>query len=142
MNSDKPANADDRVELRHCERRNAETDFRRAEREFARLQQEYQEDANLRQNEVLRKLQGDVLREVQTFATSAGFGKMDNNPNHVNLDQQTYDKGYYESGLLFNNLLRHWFIGYGLGVYYRYGPYTLDKTIDNFAFKFTINFKI
>ena len=76
------------------------------------------------------------------LATSAGFGRLAYNPNHVNLDQKTYDKGYFESGVLFNNLLRHWFIGYGLGVFYRYGPYTLPKTIDNFAFKFTIRFNL
>jgi hypothetical protein len=76
------------------------------------------------------------------LATSAGFGKLSHNPNHVNLDQTSYEKGYYESGLLFNNLLRQWFIGYGLGVFYRYGPYSLTKTIDNFAFKFTIRFNL
>jgi hypothetical protein len=32
-------------------------------------------------------------------------------------------------------------LGYGAGVYYRYGPYAFNKTIDNFAFKltFTVN---
>ena len=51
-------------------------------------------------------------------------------------------KATYESGILFNNLLRQWFLGYGLGVFYRYGPYALPKTIDNFAFKFTIRFNL
>lgn len=55
------------------ERRNAENDLRRDERELARQQQEFTEDLNLRQNEALRKLQGELLREVQTFATGAGF---------------------------------------------------------------------
>ncbi len=76
------------------------------------------------------------------LATSVGFGQFTYDPNHVNLDQESYEKGYYESGVLFNNLLRHWFIGYGLGVFYRYGPYSLPKTIDNFAFKFTIRFNL
>ena len=76
------------------------------------------------------------------LATSVGFGQLIYDPNHVNLDQESYEKGYYESGVLFNNLLRHWFIGYGLGVFYRYGPYSLPKTIDNFAFKFTIRFNL
>ncbi len=76
------------------------------------------------------------------LATSVGFGQLTYDPNHVNLDQESYEKGYYESGVLFNNLLRHWFIGYGLGVFYRYGPYSLPKTIDNFAFKFTIRFNL
>ena len=76
------------------------------------------------------------------LATSVGFGQLTYDPNHVNLDQESYEKGYYESGILLNNLLRHWFIGYGLGVFYRYGPYSLPKTIDNFAFKFTIRFNL
>jgi len=76
------------------------------------------------------------------LATSVGFGQLSPNLSHVNLDQESYEKGYYESGILFNNLLRHLFIGYGLGVLYRYGPYSLTKTIDNFAFKFTIRFNL
>lgn len=55
------------------ERRNAENELRRDEREIKRQQQELQEDANLRQNEVMRKLQGELLREVQKYATSSGF---------------------------------------------------------------------
>jgi hypothetical protein len=76
------------------------------------------------------------------IAASAGIGRLSHNDRHVNLDQQSYERGYYESGILFNNLLRQWFIGYGLGVFYRYGPYSLPKTIDNFAFKFTIRFNL
>lgn len=76
------------------------------------------------------------------LATSVGFGELAHDPNHLNLQQGSYVKGYYESGILFNNLLRYWFIGYGLGVFYRYGPYSLPKTIDNFAFKFTIRFNL
>ena len=76
------------------------------------------------------------------LATSAGYGKMEYGENHINLPGQDYENGYFESGILFNNLLRQWFMGYGLGVFYRYGPYTLPKTIDNFAFKFTIRFNI
>lgn len=55
------------------ERRNAENELRRDERELNRQQQEFTEDINLRRNEALRKLQGEVLREVQAFATTSGF---------------------------------------------------------------------
>jgi hypothetical protein len=48
------------------------------------------------------------------------------------------EKGYFESGLLINNLLRFQLFRYGLGVLYRYGPYAFGKTIDNFAFKLTL----
>ena len=76
------------------------------------------------------------------LAASAGFGRMKFEGGHVNLDEKTLEKGYYETGILFNNLLRQWFLGYGLGVFYRFGPYTLLKTIDNFAFKFTVRFNL
>ncbi|MBT8442013.1 MAG: OmpH family outer membrane protein [Gammaproteobacteria bacterium] len=55
------------------ERRNAENELRRDERELNRQQQEFTEDVNLRRNEALRKLQGELLREVQTYATQQGF---------------------------------------------------------------------
>ena len=76
------------------------------------------------------------------LAASAGFGSMKSDSRHVNLDPNTLEKGYYESGILFNNLLRNWIFGYGLGVFYRFGPYSLPETIDNFAFKFTIRFNL
>ena len=55
------------------ERRNAENELRRDERELARQQQEFTEDINLRRNEALRTLQGELLREVQTYAGQSGF---------------------------------------------------------------------
>ncbi len=55
------------------ERRNAEQNLRKEERELARNQQEFREDANLRQNEVLGKLQRALLREVQAYAQKTGY---------------------------------------------------------------------
>lgn len=55
------------------ERRNAERDLRKNERELARQQQEFSEDFNLRRNESLRKVQSEVLREVQAFVAAEGF---------------------------------------------------------------------
>lgn len=76
------------------------------------------------------------------FVTNAGYGRLLHKSNHENIELRTIEKGYYESGILFKNILRQWFIGYGVGAFYRYGPYSLNKTIDNFAFKFTISFNI
>lgn len=55
------------------ERRNAEKDLRDLQREVARLQNEFQEDLNLRQNEELGKLQRALLVEVQTYAQDQGY---------------------------------------------------------------------
>lgn len=73
--------------------------------------------------------------------TNMGWGSFNNVTNHQGLDYKTMEKGYFESGILFNNIRNRLFFGYGVGVYYRYGPYAFNKTIDNFAFKlsFTVN---
>lgn len=50
------------------------------------------------------------------------------------------NKGYFESGIQINNIIKLSFQGYGLGVYYRYGPYSRSKPIENWAFKFNLTF--
>ncbi|HEX5787801.1 MAG TPA: OmpH family outer membrane protein [Woeseiaceae bacterium] len=56
-----------------AERRNAEKDLRDLQREVARLQNEFQEDLNLRQNEELGNLQRTLLVEVQSYAQAQGY---------------------------------------------------------------------
>lgn len=82
------------------------------------------------------------FRPELVFVTSIGYGNLSNADNHINTDLKTMDRGYFESGLLVNNILRQLFIGYGAGVFYRYGPYALDRIADNFAFKMTININL
>ncbi|MDJ0927128.1 MAG: OmpH family outer membrane protein [Gammaproteobacteria bacterium] len=55
------------------ERRNAEVDLRKEERNLARTLEELNEDANLRRNEELGKLQRELLQEVAAYAQSAGY---------------------------------------------------------------------
>ena len=55
------------------ERRNAEKDVRDLQREVARLQNEFQEDLNLRRNEELGTLQRTLMTEVAEYAQSAGY---------------------------------------------------------------------
>ncbi len=55
------------------ERRNAEKNLRDLQREVARLESEFREDLNLRQNEELAKLQRSVLKEVQDYAQAEGY---------------------------------------------------------------------
>ena len=50
------------------ERRNAEKNLRDLQRDVARLQQEFREDLELRQNEELGNLQRSLLKEVQDYA--------------------------------------------------------------------------
>ena len=55
------------------ERRNVEKELRDLQREVTRLQTEFREDLNLRQNEELGKLQRSLLKEVQDYALQEGY---------------------------------------------------------------------
>jgi hypothetical protein len=74
--------------------------------------------------------------------THMGWGILDNAANHFYFPTpiETMNKGYYESGIELNNLLKVNFMSLGIGSYYRYGPYTLPTMSSNFAYKFTIAF--
>ena len=65
-----------------------------------------------------------------TLATGMGWGA------------KTMERGYFESGLVVRGLLNLPLVNIGAGVFYRYGPYALPKTIDNFAFKYSITFAL
>ncbi len=55
------------------ERRNAEKNLRDLQRDVARIQQEFREDLELRQNESLGILQRSLLKEVQEYAQAQGY---------------------------------------------------------------------
>ena len=55
------------------ERRNAEKELRDLQREVTRLQTEFREDLNLRQNEEYGVLQRALLKEVQDYAQEQGY---------------------------------------------------------------------
>lgn len=57
-------------------------------------------------------------------------------------NNQSMSKGYFESGLVIDNIFKINQLQYGLGVYYRYGPYAFKKQIDNFGFKFSFKYSI
>ncbi|GAB3824087.1 hypothetical protein GCM10028895_31890 [Pontibacter rugosus] len=46
-------------------------------------------------------------------------------------------KGFFESGLMLNNIISSAFSGIGVGAFYRYGPYALEKSKDNLCIKLT-----
>lgn len=75
------------------------------------------------------------------IVTRMAWGTLRNPESHFNLPTRSLEKGYYESGLEFNNLLSNKIgsikASIGLGSYYRYGPYTLEGFENNFALKLT-----
>lgn len=73
--------------------------------------------------------------------SNLGFGSLNNPDWHHGVEFNTMEKGFYESGLLINNLLRlQPFSKLGVGVIYRYGPYSFDDVRKNFAFVCTLSF--
>ncbi len=75
------------------------------------------------------------------LVTAAGWGDNSRTGNAENTGfAKKMNRGYFESGIQMNNILKLNFQGYGLGVYYRYGPYSLNKPIQNWAFKFNLTF--
>ncbi len=63
----------DSAVMSETERRNAEKTVRDLQREVTRLDTEFREDLNLRQNEELGKLQRSILTEVQAYAQGEGY---------------------------------------------------------------------
>ncbi len=66
------------------------------------------------------------------LAQGIGLGWLNRNSDQT-IGFKSMDSGYFETGLELNNL----FSGSGVGIYYRYGAYTLPEPIDNWAFKLT-----
>jgi len=69
------------------------------------------------------------------FAQNIGVGVLDEKYKDL-FNFKDYRKGFYESGIEINNLLRVGYISWGAGIYYRYGPYRFNSIHDNFAYKF------
>ncbi len=80
------------------------------------------------------------IRPEFIMVQAIGFGSLKNPQFQNGIDIKTATNGLYESGLLINNIyrmnLKFYYLGLGAGVFYRYGPYSFPKTIENFEFKF------
>ena len=87
---------------------------------------------------------GSILLKTENFApkfaliNNLGIGEFSGNKNQYSTMVKSFEKGYYECGLLINNILSQSFLGYGFGIFYRYGPYAFEKTADNFAYKLSL----
>lgn len=73
------------------------------------------------------------------FSSSAGWANI---PNSFKGHIATFNKGYYESGIYFADLLKHSILSYGIAFHYRYGPYQLQEHIDNLAIKIGLSVKL
>jgi len=55
---------------------------------------------------------------------------------------KTMEKGYFESGIVINDLLRTGFYGLGTAVFYRYGYYKMPLVKDNFVWKLSLKINL
>ncbi|SFU69928.1 DUF5686 and carboxypeptidase-like regulatory domain-containing protein [Pontibacter akesuensis] len=70
--------------------------------------------------------------------TNIGIGSMDESLQELPENSYTsMRKGFFESGLLLNNIISSPFSGIGVGAFYRYGPYALEREKDNLRIKLT-----
>jgi hypothetical protein len=83
---------------------------------------------------------GKSFKPEFAIATHAGFGWLDFSESHYGVDFKTMEMGYYESGLLINNLLNLRIYSLGIGAFYRYGPYAFKNGWDNLGSKLTLKF--
>lgn len=77
---------------------------------------------------------------------NVAYGSLRNRLAHELVEIKTLEKGYYESGLILNNILRvdaklYW-LGYGAGVFYRYGENALPNQKDNLSFVISTSIKL
>jgi len=71
------------------------------------------------------------------WVNNLGWGWMKGTKAHDGLRLDDYPNGYFETGLLLDRLLSTGFFHYGVGVFYRYGPYSSGNFADNLAYKFS-----
>jgi len=75
-----------------------------------------------------------LLRKVRpsfVMVSRAVWGNMDKPSQHIGFNYKTLDKGFFESGIEFNQI----YSGFGLTAFYRYGPNQLSSFEDNLAIK-------
>jgi hypothetical protein len=70
-----------------------------------------------------------------------GYGEMKDRISH-NTIFSSMDKGFYEGGLMANDLLKTGFVGVGIGLFYRYGYYSDVQVMKNFVPKLSVKFTL
>lgn len=91
---------------------------------------------------------GKLLMRTKLFdpdisvAMNVGFGSLEKPESHRFIEYKTMEKGYYEAGLVLNNLLKSSFTGIGIGTFYRFGTYSYSKVGENLMLRLTIKYSL
>lgn len=78
------------------------------------------------------------IRPEFNWANNFGIGWLQKPELHTGLEIKDMRKGYYETGLVIEDLIKVNLIGIGGGVFYRYGAYAFSNQFDNLAFKLSM----
>ncbi|MBU2927011.1 DUF5686 family protein [Winogradskyella psychrotolerans] len=86
------------------------------------------------------QFQPDVL-----LYNNFGIGSLEHTLYHQNIEFKTKEELFLETGLELQNIIKIpylniGYLGIGVGAFYRYGYHNLDKSSDNFAFKYSMGF--
>lgn len=88
--------------------------------------------------------QSKYIKPGFAISSAVGWGELNNKIQHTSINYKTMEKGYYESGLIISDILslktNVYNMGFGVGAFYRYGPYKNTAEKDNLAFK--LNYSI
>ncbi len=75
------------------------------------------------------------------------YGTMTNDTYHHQQEYKTLENGFFESGIVIDNifhisLLKAGYIGFGAGVFHRYGPNSRPNSHENWALKYSVIYTI
>jgi len=70
-----------------------------------------------------------------------GYGEMNLKSSH-NVGFRSMDKGFFEGGLILNNVLVSGVSGIGIGAFYRYGAYSSTDAMKNLYLKLSLSFNM
>jgi hypothetical protein len=85
-----------------------------------------------------RLLRTKLFKPDVLVITNIGVGNLSQDvPLFLKERSSSMSEGFYESGLLLNNIINSPFTGIGVGLFYRYGPYALPDSKDNLKLKIT-----
>lgn len=87
-----------------------------------------------------------VVKPELVLAHNMGWGDLYQEQNHAYMEFKGMEKGYFESGVIIQNVLMQsflntFYLGIGGGAFYKYGAYASNKPANNFAYKISIKLK-
>lgn len=78
---------------------------------------------------------GKVSKPQIRIVHNMGYGWLSNPHRHLNVTYKTMEKGFFEAGAVFDDLLSYQGTGIGVGVFYRYGAYADPLWYENIYVK-------